>query len=81
MRGISKRVFLESCTCLTRGWFLRHVDSCQPLSEAEEFRLNRGNRLGNWLGNSFRRECLSRTPIRSLRRRRPQGCSRIRLCR
>lgn len=46
MRRITKHVFLSARECLCRGWYLHHRSSTEPASEADIFRLEQGQLIG-----------------------------------
>ncbi len=46
LTALTKQIFLESCQCLTRGWYLRSNTISIPLSNAEQFRIREGMQIG-----------------------------------
>ncbi len=46
MEMINKQVFLESRTCLTKGWYLRSSGIQYQLTQADLFRINEGVEIG-----------------------------------
>ena len=46
MKMVSKNIFLEGQTCLTRGWYLRSSDIQIPLTQADQFRIDTGVEIG-----------------------------------
>ena len=46
MKNVSKRIFLESLNCRTKGWFLRSQIYQEPPSEAECFLFEQGSDIG-----------------------------------
>src|SRR5579872_4215185 len=46
MALINKNIFLESRTCLTRGWYLRAGGKQIPLTRVDQFRINEGIEIG-----------------------------------
>ena len=46
MKSIVKNTFLQSQPCLTKGWYLHTKNIQTPLTQVEQFRINKGVELG-----------------------------------
>ena len=46
MLGISKEIFLNAAVCPTKGWYLRSIDGAADPTEAELFRMEQGQNVG-----------------------------------
>jgi hypothetical protein len=46
MSGMTKRIYLESRKCLTRGWYARNLPDDSPLSETDQFVIDQGIEIG-----------------------------------
>jgi len=46
MHGFTKQIFLASRDCLRQGWYLQHGESTEPTSDADEFRMEQGQLIG-----------------------------------
>lgn len=46
MLGITKRVFLSSRECLRQGWYLNNAGPVEPASDADKFRMEQGQLIG-----------------------------------
>jgi len=46
MHGITKRIFLASRDCLRQGWYIQNAASTEPASDANKFRTEQGQLIG-----------------------------------
>lgn len=46
MYGITKRIFLASRDCLRQGWYVQNAASPEPTSDADKFRMEQGQLIG-----------------------------------
>jgi hypothetical protein len=46
MYGLTKRIFLASRNCLRQGWYLQNALSTEPASDADKFRTEQGQLIG-----------------------------------
>ena len=46
MHGVTKRIFLASRGCLRQGWYLQHAESIEPATDADKFRMEQGQLIG-----------------------------------
>jgi len=46
MYGITKRIFLASRDCLRQGWYIQNAASPEPTSDADKFRMEQGQLIG-----------------------------------
>lgn len=45
-KKITKAIFLESMTCLTKGWYIYHRDKNQTFTAGEQLRIEEGREIG-----------------------------------